>query len=322
MTTNLVRYEAARHALAQAQSVDEVLEIRDRAEAARAYARMAGDIAMVNMAAEIRIRAERRAGELLAQMKCEGLMGQGKGDVLSPLGIEKHESSRWQKVAAVPEREFDAYVAQTKAEGRELTSSGVRKLAKQSATEQRIYDVSRKYCTETDLQALATTVEAGDLPGYSTIYADPPWRYGNQGTRGATGDHYVGMSVDEICALPVSSLAAKDAHLHMWTTNAFLFEAQKVIESWGFEYKSCYVWVKPQIGMGNYWRVSHEFLLFGKWLYHHDRGQKPRASLYQQACQGQYKQLNDTWGYLVPVSQLPREVLQGEFHPAANSEAA
>jgi len=96
-----------------------------------------------------------------------------------------------------------------------------------------------------------------------TIYADPPWIYGNQSTRGATEDHYVGMSVEQICALPVSRVCADNAHLHLWTTNAFLFEAQKVITAWGFEYKSCFVWVKPQMGMGNYWRVSHEFLLLG-----------------------------------------------------------
>jgi N6-adenosine-specific RNA methylase IME4 len=35
------------------------------------------------------------------------------------------------------------------------------------------------------------------------------------------------------------------------------------MEAWGFEYKSCLVWVKPEMGIGNYWRVSHEFLLFG-----------------------------------------------------------
>ena len=58
-------------------------------------------------------------------------------------------------------------------------------------------------------------------------------------------------------------LVADNAHLHLWTTNAFLREAFTVIEAWGFQYKSCLVWIKPQLGMGNYWRVSHEFLLLG-----------------------------------------------------------
>jgi N6-adenosine-specific RNA methylase IME4 len=98
---------------------------------------------------------------------------------------------------------------------------------------------------------------------FGTIYADPPWQYGNQGTRGATSDHYNGMTVEAIRALPVPQLAADNAHLHLWTTNAFLFDCKAIIESWGFEYKSCYIWVKPQMGMGNYWRVSHEFMLFG-----------------------------------------------------------
>jgi N6-adenosine-specific RNA methylase IME4 len=116
-------------------------------------------------------------------------------------------------------------------------------------------------------QASNKTADLGALSSrgmkFGTVYADPPWLYGNQGTRGSTGDHYVGLSVDEICELPVAQLVADNAHLHLWTTNAFLFEAKRVIEAWGFEYRSCYVWVKPQMGMGNYWRVSHEFLLFG-----------------------------------------------------------
>lgn len=52
-----------------------------------------------------------------------------------------------------------------------------------------------------------------------------------------------------------------------------------------------------------------------KWLYHCDRWQKPKASLYPQTSQTAYAQLNDTWGYVVPVSDLPREVLQGEYRP-------
>jgi len=125
------------------------------------------------------------------------------------------------------------------------------------------YDVGREYCTTDDLEALAAEVESGARAPFGTVYADPAWQYGNQGTRASTEKHYVGMSVDGICALPVARLAAEQSHLHLWTTNAFLFDAKRVMEAWGYTYKSCYVWVKPQIGMGNYWRVSHEFLLLG-----------------------------------------------------------
>jgi len=98
---------------------------------------------------------------------------------------------------------------------------------------------------------------------FACIYADPPWIYGNQKTRGATGNHYEGLTVDELKALPVNKLTTENAHLHLWTTNAFLPDSFSIMESWGFTYKSVFVWVKPQMGMGNYWRVSHEFLLLG-----------------------------------------------------------
>jgi len=98
---------------------------------------------------------------------------------------------------------------------------------------------------------------------FATIYADPPWPYDNKACRGAAVRHYQTMSVEEICSEPVSQLVADNAHLHLWTTNGFLRESLDVIDAWGFTFKSCLVWVKPDIGLGNYWRVSHEFLLLG-----------------------------------------------------------
>jgi N6-adenosine-specific RNA methylase IME4 len=71
------------------------------------------------------------------------------------------------------------------------------------------------------------------------------------------------MTVEQIAAEPVAKLAADQAHLHLWTTNAFLPVAFSVIEAWGFEYKSCFVWTKPNMGIGNYYRLAHEFLLLG-----------------------------------------------------------
>lgn len=98
---------------------------------------------------------------------------------------------------------------------------------------------------------------------YATIYADPPWPYENEGSRAAAVLHYPVMPLEAIRAEPVEQLAEDNAHLHLWTTNAFLREAMDLIEAWGFHYRSMFVWVKDRIGMGNYWRVSHEFLLLG-----------------------------------------------------------
>ena len=98
---------------------------------------------------------------------------------------------------------------------------------------------------------------------FSTVYADPPWPYSNTAARGAAENHYRTMPLEAIRNEPVSQLVADQAHLHLWTTNAFLREAFDVIRAWGFKYKSCLIWTKPQLGMGNYWRVSHEYLLLG-----------------------------------------------------------
>lgn len=111
------------------------------------------------------------------------------------------------------------------------------------------------------VERLETLIEQNHT--FGTIYADPPWPYENSASRGAAENHYRTLRVDAIAAFPVASLAAERAHLHLWTTNAFLFEAERVMEAWGFDYKSCLIWIKPQLGNGNYWRVSHEFLLLG-----------------------------------------------------------
>ena len=103
---------------------------------------------------------------------------------------------------------------------------------------------------------------------FTTIVADPPWQYDNRATRAAAEDHYPTLTIAELCSLkvddaPVVERAAPDAHLYLWTTNAFLHPAFEVMEAWGFTYKTCLVWVKPQMGIGNYFRSSHEFILFG-----------------------------------------------------------
>jgi len=99
---------------------------------------------------------------------------------------------------------------------------------------------------------------------FSTFVADPPWQYGNTSTRGAAENHYETMSIEELCALDVvPNHAAEQAHLYLWTTAGHLPQAFDVMAAWGFQYKTYLVWVKPQMGMGNYFRVSTELVLFG-----------------------------------------------------------
>ncbi len=127
-----------------------------------------------------------------------------------------------------------------------------------STTTKPAMDATPDACSVSSLQELIAQGRQ-----YPTIYADPPWPYENGASRAAAVDHYSVLSIEQICEEPVEQLAADNAHLHLWTTNAFLREAFEVMEAWGFGFKSCLVWVKDEIGMGNYWRVSHEFLLLG-----------------------------------------------------------
>ena len=97
---------------------------------------------------------------------------------------------------------------------------------------------------------------------YRVIYADPPWSYNDkQDTEklGGAVKHSPTMPLEEICKLPVPS--DKNAVLFLWTTSPMLEDAFKVINAWGFKYKSSFIWDKISHVMGHYNSVRHEFLL-------------------------------------------------------------
>lgn len=109
---------------------------------------------------------------------------------------------------------------------------------------------------------------------YGTILADPPWQFQNR-TGKMAPEHrrlsrYPTMTLDEICDLPVEVAAADRAHLYMWVPNALLPEGLRVMEHWGFKYKSNLIWYKirkdggpDRRGVGFYFRNVTEILLFG-----------------------------------------------------------
>lgn len=109
---------------------------------------------------------------------------------------------------------------------------------------------------------------------YSTILADPPWQFQNR-TGKMAPEHrrllrYPTMELKEILELPVSKLAAAKSHLYLWVPNALLQEGLRVMEAWGFTYKSNLVWYKIRKdggpdgrGVGFYFRNVTELVLFG-----------------------------------------------------------
>lgn len=148
--TTLVKYEAARHALAEAKAVDEVKNIHDVSVSMKAYARQAQDKQLVIDASEIQIRAERRLGEMIRQQKetvglNEGTKGQlvsrgvigGNEDeppiirpTLADVGISKRLSSRSQAIAAIPPEEFEDTLAEHREQQQAVTASTMEKLAR------------------------------------------------------------------------------------------------------------------------------------------------------------------------------------------------
>lgn len=134
----------------------------------------------------------------------------------------------------------------------------------------------------------------GDLPAdhFGAILADPPWHFrartalqvGNWTSRRDAEKHYAVMGMEDIKALPVKGLAAKDAHLFLWTTGPCLRQAFEVIEAWGFRYSAVgFTWVKLKkshnanqlrvlptaehdlhVGLGLTTRKNAEFCLLGR----------------------------------------------------------
>jgi ParB family chromosome partitioning protein len=135
-TTTLARISQAKLALVSAKNLDDVLRIRDHAEALRIYIKAASDsLEAANSAAEIKLRAERRAGELLAGMeKCKpwgerNVPDTMSGTSLDSFGVSYKQSSRWQKEAKVNEDVFEGYIRECNDEQREITQAGLLKLA-------------------------------------------------------------------------------------------------------------------------------------------------------------------------------------------------
>jgi N6-adenosine-specific RNA methylase IME4 len=172
---------------------------------------------------------------------------------------------------------------------------------------------------------------------YRTIVADPPWEMPSGGRRGGPKSRwqnhrhpphwlpYRTLPLADVCALPVSNLAERDAHLYLWIPNAQLEHAWQVCRAWGFEPSSVLIWCKTPrgLGLGGAYTKTAEFLIFARrgslkalrrsdtsWFHwkrpHNNHSAKPEAALdlVESMSPGPYLELFarrqrlgwDTWG--------------------------
>lgn len=275
VVTALAKYNAARLALAEARRVDEVKKIRDAWVAMQTYARQAKDSTLIQHATEIRMRAERRAGELLIVMAKRGerairknMKSQPATSKLSDLGVSKSESSRWQALARIDADKFEHSVIRA-------STDAYRRMAQRFIKESEIEIAQRRHgkniehgCTVDDLVALAKSGKR-----FSVIYIDPPWPFEAWGgprskIHSSADNHYNTQILDEIAKLPVAALMAEHCAVLMWCTwpHIAIGTHIKMFNAWGPKPSTAaFVWVKQNpsgnglhTGMGYYTRSNSE----------------------------------------------------------------
>src|SRR5262249_55312882 len=249
----VLRVEQAKQLLALARTVREAKEIRDQAVAVAHYMKVrGGSEEAADNAAEIKLWAERRLGELLVQsVNHNGARGVGNTMLSTlPEGVKPIQSSRWQKVASIPEPEFVAEIAKRRGTKEGITTHAVLKLAQAKEKKAKIEAIAKQ----------SALLPKGP---FRVIVVDPPWAYFKR-TADITHRNaipYQTMSMNEIKAIPVPDFAASDCILWLWTTNAFMRQALEVIDAWGFKEKTILTWVKDRMGTGDWLRGRTEHCL-------------------------------------------------------------
>jgi N6-adenosine-specific RNA methylase IME4 len=254
----LIKLNKARQALMEAKTLTEIQEIRDIAKAVKAYAIAKGmGIEMKNEASEIEIRAIREMGKLIEKGQERGeIATQDKGGANIPngvpeqntvktlpsIGVTRKESSTSKNFASITDEVFEGKLNEFILDKKPLTKTAL------------LRDIAKD-----------KTAPEKEMPEgiYRIIYADPPWKYSDiksHRVEGSAENHYPVMSINELCNMEIPN-TEKDAILFLWTTSPMLEDSFKVINSWGFKYKTSFVWDKIKHNMGHYNSVRHEFLL-------------------------------------------------------------
>ena len=140
----------------------------------------------------------------------------------------------------------------------------IKKEEKKAKHEERKKEYQKRVEAKTDNNFKVDIFNSNET--FRVIYADPAWSYndkceGGGVQSGGVQTHYDTMTIKQICDLPIKELSEKDSVLFLWVTSPLLEDAFKVVNSWGFKYKTSFIWNKLKHNMGHYNSVRHEILL-------------------------------------------------------------
>lgn len=244
--------------LAEANTIQKAKELKSMALTAAEWAKqknMGKDTILHCMS--YALEAERKMGQMLK--KTERAKGElkrgpvvtscdrGEAPTLEELGLTKRESAEAQELAVLPEEEFQAVTAGKQTRSRALKVAKRRK---------------KKAAHTRKVKEAADHPKAPAVGPFDLILADPPWKYDHceSGNR-EIENQYPTATVEDICSHGPD--ARKNSILFLWATAPKLEEAFKVMNAWGFTYRTCAVWDKQKIGMGYWFRGAHELILVG-----------------------------------------------------------
>ena len=186
-----------------------------------------------------------------------------KAESIAELGISQKQAERLQQMAKNQDAVQSA-IAKARDNDDVVSQAQILDEIKQTKrTEKAQAQEIRRADNAAKVEQLATPLDAQGL--FQTIVIDPPWDWGDEGDFNQFGrakPEYHTLPFDEIKALPINKIADQNCHLYLWVTNRSLPKAFALIDAWGFRYITCLTWVKPSIGMGNYFRGSTEQILF------------------------------------------------------------
>jgi N6-adenosine-specific RNA methylase IME4 len=321
MTTALSHYDVACHALAEAKDLTEVKSIADKATGLKEYARRAKNRQLEINAAELRIRAERRLGQMMDDLGLKPGKPKRNGSLNNPLplfglprcdepakptlarmGTDKNLANRARELASVPERAMEARLAGWRAKAERDAGRVTMNILREDQKEQRrAAHAVRTFAggIVDDLHQLAAT-------GFkaTAILVDPPWKLITRGNHGGdrTDQQTRADGWELIKALPVAQLAAENAVLCMWIPDWCREAAFEVIEAWGFVPKTtAFIWVK-QNETGEGWHIGQ-----GRWT-------SSSSENCWLATRGKPKRLNADVRQLIVAPAMEHSLKPDEIH--------